>query len=194
MRTTVALLCTACALSLACAGNPPPRTHYLLRADDAAWGTSEAPGRVGLGRVTIPGYLDQAGIVVEEAPGQVQAAQLHLWAEPLELSLRSTLRAALSDALGFEVSSTRGNALSWDYVVDVDVDRLHAKMDGTALIDAGYEIIPRADAARRVEHRFSKTARLPREGYPGIVDAEARLVEELAKAIAASLEAARAGE
>ena len=36
-------------------------------------------------------------------------------------------------------------------------------------------------------YRFSRSAPLPREGYPGLVDAEADLVRQLAQAIAASL-------
>jgi uncharacterized lipoprotein YmbA len=71
--------------------------------------------------------------------------------------------------------------------VDVYVDRLHATMGGTAVLDAGYRITPPPGAGEAVEYRFSRSAQLPREGYPGLVDAEADLARQLAQAIADSL-------
>jgi uncharacterized lipoprotein YmbA len=71
--------------------------------------------------------------------------------------------------------------------VDVYVDRLHGTMAGTAVLDASYRITPRPGAGDGAEYRFSRSAPLPREGYPGLVDAEAELARRLAQAIAASL-------
>jgi hypothetical protein len=147
----------------------------------------EAPIDVSLGRVAVAPYLDRAGIVVETETGQVQAARQHEWAEPLEAGLRSYLRAQISRALGYEVSARLGDRLPWDYRVDVYVDRLHATMGGTAVLEAGYRITPRLSAGESVEYRFSRSTPLPREGYPGVVDAEADLVRRLARAIADSL-------
>lgn len=172
---------------VACAGSAPERTRYLLRDDvQERTGRVEAPTRVALGRVSVAPYLDQAGIVVETEPGQVHAARQHEWAEPLEAGLRSTLRDGLADALGHDVSSS-GGTLPWDYRVDVHVDRLHGTMDGTAVLDASYRISPRPGSGETVAYRFVRSSSLPRAGYPGLVDAEAGLVRELARAIAASL-------
>jgi uncharacterized lipoprotein YmbA len=180
--------CVSVLLLIACAGAGPLRTRYLLRADvSERAGRLDAPVRIGLGRVAVAPYLDQDGIVVETEAGQVRAARQHQWAEPLSAGLRSLLRAEISDVLGYEISARPGDRLAWDFTVDVYVDRLHGSMEGTAVIDAGYWITPRV-GGEAVEYRFSQSAPLPREGYPGLVDAEVVLARRLAEAIAGALE------
>jgi uncharacterized lipoprotein YmbA len=175
-------------LLISCAGSSPPRTQYLLRAEPAEQsGRVQAPVRVGLGRVTVAPYLDQSGIVVETEAGQVQVARQHQWAEPLDAGLRSVLRAEISKTLGYDVSARPTDLDDWDYTVDVYVDRLHGTMTGKAVLDASYRITPRPGAGDAAAYRFSRSAPLPREGYPGLVDAEADLARQLAQAIAASL-------
>lgn len=172
---------------VSCAGSAPPRTQYLLRAEPVERSVRvQAPLHVGLGRVTVAPYLSQSGIVVETEASQVRSARRHQWAEPLESGLHSYLRAEISNALGYEVSADRADRPHWAYAVDVDIDRLHGTMGGTAVIDASYRITPHA-ASEAAEYRFSRSAPLPRDGYPGLVDAEAGLARELAAAIAASL-------
>ena len=179
--------CLSVVLLVACAGSSAPRTQYLLRSEPAErTGRVEATTDVGLGRVGVAPYLDQSGIVVQTEAGQVQAARLHQWAEPLDASLRSFLRTEISKTLGYEVGA--GPARShWQYTVDVYVDRLHGSMTGTAEIDASYRIVPGSGPGDAVEYRFSRTAPLPREGYPGLVDAQAELARQLAQSIATSL-------
>ena len=175
-------------LLVGCAGSSAPPTQYLLRAEPAERSSRvQAPVRVGLGRVDVAPYLDQSGIVVETAAGQVQAAREHQWAEPLDAGLRSYLRAEISVALGYDVSGSPADLVQWDYTVDVYVDRLHGTMAGKAVLDASYRVTPRAGSEDAAAYRFSRSAPLPREGYPGLVDAEADLVRQLAQAIAASL-------
>jgi uncharacterized lipoprotein YmbA len=175
-------------LLVACAGSSDPLTQYLLRIEPAERaGRAEAPVRVGLGRVSVAPYLDQSGIVVETEAGQVQSARQHQWAEPLAAGLRSYLRAGMSEALGYDVSARPADLDHWDYTVDVYVDRLHGTMAGTAVLDASYWITPRPGAGDVARYRFSRSAPLPREGYPGLVDAEADLARQLAQAIASSL-------
>jgi uncharacterized lipoprotein YmbA len=175
-------------LLISCAGSSPPGTQYLLRAEpEERTGRVEAPVRVGLGRVAVAQYLDQSGIVVETEAGQLQVARQHQWAEPLDAGLHSYLRAGMSEALGYDVSASSPDLVHWDYTVDVYVDRLHGTMAGTAVLDASYRITPRPGAGEVAQYRFSRSAPLPREGYPGLVDAEADLARQLAQAIAASL-------
>ena len=85
------------------------------------------------------------------------------------------------------MSARSGPRLVRDHTVDVHVDRLHGTLSGTAVLDAEYRITTRSGAAETVEYRFSRSMPLPREGYPGLVEAEAELVRALARAIATSL-------
>jgi len=184
----VAVAC--CALSVSCAAKAPTRVQYLLRAEPSPRSVRvEAPIHVGLGSVTIAPYLRQPGLVVATEDGQVRAANGHLWAEPLDAGLRSYLRAEISDKLGYDISASGVDRSGWDYTIDVYVDRLHGTMSGTAILDASYQITPRAGAKKVADYRFSHAAGLPREGYSGLVSAETHLVAELAAAIVGSLRA-----
>jgi uncharacterized lipoprotein YmbA len=175
-------------MMVACAGSPDPLTHYLLRSDsDEHAGRVDAPRRISLGRVRVAPYLSQDGIVVQTAPGQIHAADLHRWAEPLQDGLRSLLRAQISTALGEDVHSDANDLRQNGRIVDVYIDRLHGTMTGTASIDATYRINSGDRSAESTEFRFSQATRLSRAGYPGLVDAEAELVGRLAAAIADSL-------
>jgi len=175
----------ASVMLFACSSAVPQPTSYLLRSESVrASGRVEAPVRVGLDRIVVAPYLDQDGIVVETEAGQVTAARRHLWAEPLEAGLRSFLRSALSTRLGYEVDAGRADPL-WDYSVEIYVDRLHGTLGGTAMLDATYRITPRAGES--ADFRFSSATPLPRDGYPGLVEAQTRLLRDLAAAIAASL-------
>ncbi|MBW2536894.1 MAG: membrane integrity-associated transporter subunit PqiC [Deltaproteobacteria bacterium] len=184
-------------LLVACASSPAQQTLYLLHPEPAAEsGLVGAPRAVGLARVGVAPYLAQTGIVVQTEPGQLQVARLHHWAEPLEAGLRSLMRAEMSRALGYEVSDGRGGRADWDYTIDVYVDRLHGSMTGRAVLDASYRIAARAGGSEVVEYRFSSSVPLPRAGYPGLVDAQADLARQLARAIPGSLlelEPSRAG-
>ena len=62
---------------------------------------------------------------------------------------------------------------------------MHGTLDGTALLDASYGIT--AQAGEVAEYRFARSVPLPRDGYPGLVDAEVALLRALAEAIADSL-------
>lgn len=182
-------------LLLGCSGTAPSRAQYLLRAEPAPrLDRADTPLHVGLASLSVAPYLDQSGIVVETSPGQVRAASQHVWAEPLGAGLRSYLRAALSRALGSDVSMSRADRPRWDYTVDVHVDQLHGTMTGTALLDASYRITPRAGTGDPIERRFARSLPLPDEGYAALVDTEARLVRELAEAIASSLQAMQRDE
>ena len=175
-------------LLLACGGSAPARTQYLLRAQ-APEGTVrlDTPARVGLGRVVVAPYLDQAGIVMETAANQVTPARHHTWAEPLADAAAIFLRAELSIALGEEVGLNPADRSLWKYTVEVFVEQLHGTMAGQAALVATYRIAPRAAGSAPAEYRFSRSAPLAREGYGGLVEAEARLLRELAAAIAASV-------
>ena len=174
-------------LLVACGGAAPARTQYLLRAQ-APEGTVrvDTPARVGLGRVVVAPYLDQAGVVMETAPNEVTPARHHSWAEPLDEGALVFLRAEISAALGEDVSFDPSDRSLWKYTVEVFIEQLHGTMTGQAVLVASYRITPRG-AGSPSGYRFSRSAPLANEGYSGLVDAEAGLLRDLAVAIAGSI-------
>jgi uncharacterized lipoprotein YmbA len=175
-------------LLIACAGNPPSHTLYLLRAD-APQRTARvaAPASVGLLRVDVAPYLQQPGLVLATGEHQVRPARYHRWAEPVDEGLRRFLRAEISNALGYDVSADPARKSQWDYAVQVSVDQLHGTPSGEALLSASWRITRGAEKDELAEFRMARSEPLAREGYAGLVEAEIDLARQLAVAIAASL-------
>ena len=176
-------------LVAACAGAPaPPSTYYLMRANVSdGVARVEAPVAIGLGRVDMAPYLSGSGLVLETGANEVRSARRHLWAEPLDASLRLYLRAQISNELGYEVSADVALQGAWDYVVDVSVEELHGTLSGEARLVASWSIARSDDAEEIAAFRFASSRPLARDGYAALVDAEIALVGELAAAIASSL-------
>lgn len=188
MRTTFPLLLVF-VLAAACAGSPPPpRTHYLMRANvSEGVSRAEAPVAIALGDVDVAQYLSRSGLVLETAPNEVQSARQHLWAEPLDESLRLYLRSQISNELGYEISANVTPGIALDHRVDVSVEELHGTLSGAARLVANWRITHKDDAEKLAEFRFARTRPLAQDGYSALVNAEVALVGELAVAIANSL-------
>jgi hypothetical protein len=179
-------------LLLGC-GAPAKRAQYLLRADMPRDATAaDAPARIGLGRVTVAPYLDQPALLIETEGREIREARNHQWAEPLADGLRFYLRSEVSSTLGENVGLNPADRATWEDVVEVSVEQLHGTMAGQAVLVATFRVEQLASAAAIAEYRFARSQPLARTGYEALVEAEADLVRELARAIAAALTDLRA--
>jgi len=172
---------------------PVPHTHYLMRTD--APDRSEpvgAPARVGIRQVTVAPYLDEPGLVLETAPGQVRSARYHEWAEPLPEGLRSLLRGELSRALGTDVDDVESRSAKWLLAIDVSVEQFHGTAAGDALLEASWQVDRVSEKGEVARYRFARRQPLARPGYAALAEAEVELTRQLAGAIAASIDDARA--
>jgi len=177
-------------LVVACSGGSkvPEPTYYLLRADSALQsGAQTAPVSMGLGRVSIADYLSQDGIVVSTGDGQVRAARQHLWAEPLDNSVRLYLRDAVATKLGQWVSSDLAERQSWQYRIDVRIDEWHGALSGGVRLVAEWTLLDVAADKTLLKRRFQSTGALAADGYDALVAEQTRLLDELAADIAANL-------
>jgi uncharacterized lipoprotein YmbA len=186
------LAATTILVVLACAGNPPTTTRYLLPVNvPEGVQRIEPPIRVGLAGIEVAPYLDQPGLVVETEVGQVRPAHQHQWAEPIDLGLHRHLRAELTRALGFEVSGDPSQRHRWDYAVDVSIDRLHGTLAGDAVLVAHWRVTPLQSGRDPVTYRLAARKPLAAQGYPALLDAEIELTRGLAAAIADSVQTSR---
>ncbi len=176
-------------LLAACAGDPPPtHTHYLLRAEPREQTIRAlAPASIGLGRVEVASYLKQSGLVLATGGHQVRPARYHQWAEPLDEGIRRFLRAEIANALGQEVSADPAQRTRWDHAVEVSIDQLHGTLSGEAWLIASWRITRGSGTEKVAELRMARSEPLAQDGYAGLVDAEIRLLRQLAVAIADSL-------
>ncbi len=180
----------AAVLLTACASQPPQSTTtYLLRTEAGATsGTQLADSGIALGNVRVASYLDQPGLVLATGDGTIHAARNHLWAEPLQVSLRRYLATRISAASGRDIAaSATPNTKSR---IDVTVDQLHGNGSGAAVLVAYWDI--GSDTQTR-SFRFSEQQPLADSGYHALVQAQEALLQRLAEAIAASLPAPAGG-
>ena len=161
---------------------------YLLRADAGVpSGPQDAPVRIGLNRVAIAAYLGQPGIVVETGANQVRPARQHLWAEPLDSSVRLYLRDAISARMGYAVSADFARRVQWDYRIDLRIDEWHGTLAGNARIVAYWIVIDMATDKELKRHRFEQTGMMTADGYEALVATQTKLLDSLAAAVAESL-------
>ena len=123
-----------------------------------------ADAEVALGNIRVASYIDQPGLVLAGGDGTINAARNHIWAEPLQVSLRRYL----ATQLGCSGSDIAANAMpSTSTRVDVSVDQLHGNGKGAAVLVAYWEIT--ADGASRA-FRFSEQQALAGfDGYDALV-------------------------
>ena len=174
-------------LLLVACSSAAPQTHRYLLPNEVPAGTArmQAPLQIGLGRIEVAPYLGAPGLVVETETHQIRPARYHIWAEPLADGLRRLLRAEISKELGYDVSADTTQQARWDHTVDIQIDRLHGTLTGKAVLVAQWRIVPKSGDVSAF--RFSESRPLPRDGYPGLVEAEIALTRQLARAIAESL-------
>ncbi len=181
MRSTI-LLCLA--LLAACGGTPVQTEYYLLRSDVEQQSRDLSPSRkYAMGRIVIAPYIDQPGIVLETASGEIRPAMHHQWAEPMKEGLRQFLRVEISDAVGediFPVEYSEG-----DLAFDVRIDQLHGTADGEARLVAYWVVLRDRDIL--ASYQFSETEPLRTDGYAALARAEKALLRRLSKQIAESL-------
>jgi uncharacterized lipoprotein YmbA len=175
-----------------CAGAPAPETEYfLLRSRADTTGVSDGLARISLGKVRVASYIDRAGIVVETDSGSLRPARYNQWAEPLREGLRIFLADEIAANLGRPVRAAAYGDTEWrsqtDAVIDLHIDTLHGTRDGAAILVARWAVIDPSERRLIAEHEFSGRETLSASGYASLVEAQRRLLEQFARALARSL-------
>jgi len=165
-------------LLTACASETVEPNYYLLRSDQVLpSGALTTSKDFSLGNVEIAAYLDQPGVVVETADGQILAASQNLWAEPVYDGIRNFLATEIAKAYGQELLPTKLSKGAT--AVDIRIDQLHGTLDGSVHLAAYWSLV--RDGKAIALHRFVESRNLASSGYLGLVDAEQGLLAELAK-------------
>ena len=180
MRTSLIFVAASLLLS-ACSSTPQKTSTYLLRSSNGME-TRELldTEALSLRSVKVAGYIDQPGLVLEQADGTIHIARHHKWAEPLRQSLRQFLCAEISAKLGYNVIDS-GKQLSRSKQLDVTITTFHGDADGNAVL-AAYWTLSKGDAAKTFQ--FAEKTPLDGAGYGALVTAQKKLLTDLAGAIA----------
>jgi uncharacterized protein len=180
----VARLLVVVVLLAGCASQTIEPTYYLLRStQDLSSSKLSTSREFSLGTVEIAPYLDQPGLVMETADGQMRPASQNLWAAPIFDGVRNFLATEIAQDNGQELLPT--NLTKNTTVVNIRIDQLHGTLDGKATIVAYWWLVHNDEVIAL--NRFSEARALETSGYSALVNAEKVLLAELAQKIAASL-------
>jgi uncharacterized lipoprotein YmbA len=142
---------------------------------------SRSPLTVGVGPVTIPGYLDRPQIVTRDADDGLQVWPYHRWAERLDLGIAQ----ALAEDLGARIPSDRVAVFPWrgvvaraiDYQVVVSVVRLDGIPGRSVTMDARWALLGKGNQELAFK-RFTVTQPVT-DGFPALVAGMTRAIGAL---------------
>jgi uncharacterized lipoprotein YmbA len=182
-------------LAPGCARSGPIRYYVLTEVLPASpLATAAAPrpaGAIGVGPVSLPGYLDRVQIVTRRG-AELDVAEFDRWGEPLGVAVPRTIAANLAAQLETE----RVAVFPWsaatpiEHQVVVDVTRFDGVPGGDVLLEARWrvfgqgrkELVLRSSALREATGG---------SGYPALVAAMNRSLGALSREIADSLRTLR---
>lgn len=172
---------------LAAACSQPNQNFYVLTPGGAV-PSGSGPG-IGVGPVSIAGYLDRVNLVTQESPNQLGVAEDHRWAGDLAESIASVTAANLGRLLH------TGNVQTYPWQTDreirwqvtMDIRKLHSQTDGFAIIEAGWRAYSLPDRRLVASKTFTDREALTADGFDASVAAQSVLLERLAESIASQL-------
>jgi uncharacterized protein len=178
-------------LTVGCRATAPPVSYYALGALEPQPGIaapSSASAVIGIGRVTLPNYLDRAQMVVRTGPHQLHIDDYHVWAAPLA---DETARI-LAENLMMLTGSQQIEHLPWgqrfrpDIVIGIQIFNFEADSNGRVHLLAAVRMTDRRSNTEKAltvnleEHATGS-------GYPELVAAQSRILGELSRRIATAL-------
>lgn len=187
MRRIPCLMLAVVLLS-ACSSAPIQQNYYLLRSDgEITTQQIQTSSPYALGAISIAPYIDQQGLLLETAEGQIRPARNHLWAEPVQEGVRIFLISELTRVSGYPMYAM-GTSGSTTFI-DVRIGQLHGTATGQAKLVAYWSL--RKEGEVIDAHQFSSAKPLEVDGYAELARAQKALLSEFAASIAAGLPAAQ---
>ena len=167
---------------------PDPSTFYHLTAE-ASRGASAVPVRVGLGPITLPGYLDRPQMVTRMSENQVGRSEAARWAEPLY----DNIWGALAENLTRSIQPESVVAFPWhpsvgvDYGVALDFAHIEADSSGVVRLEVAWKITDDRSGAVLERRATVLDEDTERDGTEAKVVALSRALARLSDEIAAGL-------
>jgi uncharacterized lipoprotein YmbA len=176
-----------------CAGTSPTSRFYILDSSgdrkDASASTLDGDLAVGVGPISIPGYLDRPQIVIRDDTNQLTLSEFDRWAG----SLRENIVNVITDDLSWLLQSDRvvsypwSGGLSLDYQVEVEVTRFEASRAGDARLQARW-LIRALKEGKVIKIDVTNLSESTGDGsYGSVVAAQSRLLQALSREIADAL-------
>ena len=166
----------------------PEDSFYSLVLEAADEGAVEAVNdaeiRVDLARIDLPAFLNTRAMALQTGPNQVEVANHHFWAEPLEEAIGKVLVRDIGKETT-AVAIDRNGRLNADCELRLEFDRFHGTDDGRVLASGRYWLSS-DNGSQRSE--FDVSRGLSRSGYGNAVSALRDSLTTLANEIGNEIE------
>jgi uncharacterized protein len=158
---------------------------FVLSPAPAPTAGTPLPISIGLGPITLPGYLDRPQIVVRLDDNQLALSDSDRWAEPLSDNVTRTLEANLAALLpgSTYVHYPWYASAAPDYAVALEVRRFEADAAGAVVLDATWRLSRGGSVVDRQVARLEEAAGGPER--VAAVAAQSRALGQLSAQIAA---------
>jgi len=175
-------------------GTVDPTQFYLLSApdwEDRQEQTGQEDGLViGVGPVTIPGYLKRHQIVTRNTENEILLAGFHRWGEHLEDGIPRVIAENISSQMPDDwvvVYPWRKDVYP-DYRVSLEIYRFDAVFGGNAALNVQWILLgpDRKDVLMKKQGDYTRP--VTGESYGDIVAAESLILQDLSKDIVAAIE------
>jgi uncharacterized lipoprotein YmbA len=182
---------------LSSCGTTPPSKFYTLEAMSGSEAAQTAQEKrnsmhIGIGPVQLAEYLQRSQIVTRTNSAEVNLAETHRWAEPLQNNFSRILAENLSILMATDEVSLQPSR-NWsdiDYQVVISVWQFDTGKQGEAVLVANWSIRGKGGSELLTMKKSTFGARLEStESYSDIVAALSKTVELLSREIAAALQA-----
>jgi len=185
----VAGMAVACLAACGSSSTVEDRYYSLvLAAGSASAAADEGAPTLIVGPIELPRYLGGRGLSMQVGPNQIETANHHFWAEPLDEAIAKVLVrdiAEQTDQFNVERESGRWSG-NEDCRVRIDFDAFHPTHQSEVVVRGRYWVIS-GESSDRAD--FSLGRELTRDGYANAVDELRRVLQTLAGDISRSVAA-----
>ena len=158
--------------------------YYGLRAIGPARGHRGSAVSVGIGRISLPSYIDRAELVFQSGKNQFEVPAHARWVG----ALRDNIAGVLADDLRQTLHTEEVTIYPWPpeaspwYVIAADIRQFHGISGSDAILEVSWRI----EESGKIIVRRHETLREPivGDGYSAVVEAESQLLERFAQRIA----------
>jgi len=177
---TLAIFCLVFFL-VACGG--AKEQFFRLSAEGSAH-FAASTNSIGVGPVSLPGYLDRAELVFQNGENEFQVPSNVRWTGSLQENISRVLAADLGPNV---VSYPWPARAAPAFQIAIDIRQFHAISGSEAILDVTWRIENRAGAQTIARQSGNFREPIVGDGYAAVVAAESRLLEKCAAVIARSL-------
>lgn len=179
------LLLNACATT----SSEPALRYYVLDESLVAADTSSRITKLAIAPITVSAYLEQPNLVLKDGEHEFTVANYHLWADPLDSSIR---RAVSTDLMLLRNDLLVMNECASCKQLKIWVNHFYPSADGQISLSGSFSIessaLSDSAAAAQINQRFSFVGTQQRDGYTGSVIEMRSLIKNLSAQIASTLE------